>query len=264
MRGDVSILSLEEMLYSATLTNDLNEKLKFYQTAATAFPTCIRAQNNVGYTYMAMYKAGIVPEAAAPAAGGGGRGATGSVALAIAAFERARAIENNDVVKNNLGMASLARGEIVKAEEYFTSMSSAIPESRWGLGVIAITKGQYDQAVNYFGSDASLNNALALILKGDYTRAKSMLDGLQVATEGSTVTRVWMNEGNPNFVTATVPKGKRDYLKAVVGARLDDRAYMLNGLRAAIAADAEWKDFAKTDLEFAKYFNDNDFRSAVQ
>jgi hypothetical protein len=66
------------------------------------------------------------------------------------------------------------------------------------------------------------------------------------------------------FVTVTVPKGKRDYLKAVVGARLDDRTYMLSGLRAAVAADAEWKEFARTDLEFAKYFNDNDFRSAIQ
>ena len=262
MRGDAKVLSCDEMLYSATLTNDLNEKLKFYQITAEAFPTCIRAQNNIGYTYMAMYKAGVTPEVAAPA--GGGRGASGPVALAIAAFEKAKAIENNDVVKNNLGMASLARGEVTKAEEYFTSMATATPESRWGLGVVAILKGQYDQAVNYFGSTASLNNALALILKGDYTRAKSMLDGLQVATEGSTITRMWMNEGNPNYVTAAVPKGKRDYLKAVVGARLDDRAYMLSGLRAAIAADAEWKEFAKTDLEFAKYFNDNDFRSIVQ
>jgi len=264
MRGDASVLSQEEMLYSATLTNDLNEKLKFYTTAAEAFPTCIRAQNNIGCTYMAMYKAGVVPEITPAAPATGGRGATGPVAFAIAAFERARAIENNDVVKNNLGMASLARGEIARAEEFFTSMSSATPESRWGLGVVAIAKGQYDQAVNFFGSDASLNSALALILKGDYTRAKSMLDGLQVATEGSTTTRIWVNEGNTNYVTAAIPKGKRDYLKAVVGARLDDRTYMLNGLRAAIATDADWKEFARTDLEFAKYFNDNDFRSAVQ
>jgi hypothetical protein len=53
-------------------------------------------------------------------------------------------------------------------------------------------------------------------------------------------------------------------LKAVVGARLDDRAYMLSGLRAAVAADAEWKDYAKTDLEFARYFNDDAFKAAIR
>ena len=157
MRGTSSVLNVEEMLYSATLTNDQNEKLRFYQTAATAFPRDIRTQNNVGCALMAL----------------------GQIDNAIAAFERARAIENNDVVKNNLGMGALAKGDFARAEEYFSSMSSATPESRWGLGVISIKKGQYDQAVNYFGSEASINNALALILKSDYTRAKTMLDGLQ-------------------------------------------------------------------------------------
>lgn len=219
MRGSYSVLGIEEMLYAATLTNDQNEKLKFYQTAASAFPTCIRAQNNVGCVFLAL----------------------GQADNAIAAFEKAKAMENNDVVKNNLGMGSLAKGDMAKAEEYFTSMSSATPESRWGLGVIAITKGEYDQAVNSFGSDTDVNHALVLVLKGDYTRAKTMLDGMQASFSG-----------------------KRDYLKAVVGARLDDRTYMLNGLRGAVAADTKWKNYAKTDMEFGKYFNDDTFKSTVQ
>ena len=235
MRSNSRDLNIEEMLYSATLTNNLSEKLKFYQAAAEAFPTCIRAQNNIGYTYLAIIEAGVVLENT-----GGGR-APNPADLAIAAFEKARAMENNDIVKNNLGMGSLAKGEFAKAEEYFTSMSSATPESRWGLGTISIVKGEYDQAVNYFGSTPCVNNALALILKGDYTRAKTMLDGMQDPC-----------------------KGKRDYFKAVVGARLDDRTYMLNGLRGAINADANWKDYAKTDWEFGKYFNDDTFISTIQ
>ena len=219
MRGTSNVLDVEEMLYSATLTNDLNEKLRFYQTAASAFPRDIRTQNNVGCTFLAL----------------------GQVDNAIAAFERARAIENNDVVKNNLGMTAIAKGDFARAGEYFSSMTAATAESRWGLGVIAVTKGEYDQAINYFGSESSVNNALALILKGDNNRARTMLDGIQDSFGG-----------------------KRDYLKAVVGARLDDRTYMMNGLRAAFGADAAWKNFAKTDLEFAKYFYDDAFRSAIQ
>lgn len=58
--------------------------------------------------------------------------------------------------------------------------------------------------------------------------------------------------------------GKAPYLKAVVGARLDDRNYMLNNLREAVGVSASWKAYAKTDLEFAKFFNDDTFKAAVQ
>jgi tetratricopeptide (TPR) repeat protein len=219
MRGDASVLGIEEMLYAATLTKDQNEQLKFYQTASAAFPKCIRAQNNIGCMYMGL----------------------GKVDEAIAAFEKAKAMENNDVIKNNLGFGALVKGDLVKAEEYFTSMTAATAESKWGMGTISITKGEYDKAVNYFGSEPCFNNALALALKGDNNKAKVTLDAVKDPC-----------------------KGKTGYLKGVVGARLDDKNYMLNGLREAIGVSASWKAYAKTDLEFAKYFNDETFKSTVQ
>ena len=266
IRDDASVLDLEEMLYAATLTNDMNEQLRFYQIAAEAFPTCIRAQNNIGSTLLAMLQAGVAVTATggAQAGGGGGARAAGGVNGAIAAFDRAKAIQNNDIVKNNLGMASMVRGDIVQAEEYFTSMTASIPESRWALGVIAITKGQYDQAINYFGSDANINHALALILKGDYNRAKTMLDGMPEPEKERVTFLNYDNEGSRQSVRQEIADGKLAYLKAVVGARLDDRNYMFNALRAAVAADANWKAYAKTDLEFAKFFNDDTFRSIIQ
>ncbi|NLA49343.1 MAG: hypothetical protein GX876_07760, partial [Bacteroidales bacterium] len=54
------------------------------------------------------------------------------------------------------------------------------------------------------------------------------------------------------------------YLKAVVGARLDDRNYVLNGLREAVGIDPAFKAMAKTDMEMAKFFADDSFRSLVQ
>lgn len=220
MRSDPSVLSLEEMLYAPSLTNDLDEKLKFYQAAAKYNPTCIRAHNNVGYTLMAL----------------------GKTDASIAEFEAAKAIRNNDVVKNNIGMTFLAKGDMAKAEEAFNSMTAASNESKYGLGVIAITKGEYDKAVNSFGTEASFDNALALVLKGDVNKAKTMLDNMKVADK----------------------TGKTAYLKGIVGARLDDRNYMLDGLREAIGLNSDWKAYAKTDLEFAKFFNDDTFKSAVQ
>ena len=220
MKSDPKVLNVEEMLYSATLTKDNNEKLKYYQIAAQNFPKCIRAHNNIGCTYMDL----------------------GKVDDAIAAFEAAKAIQNNDVVKNNLGFTALVKGDIPKAEGYFTSMAAATPESKWGLGVIAITKGEYDKAVNLFGTEPCFNLALAQVLKGDVNKAKATLDSMKELCKC----------------------GKPSYLKAVVGARLDDKNYMLAGLKEAVAFKADWKAYAKTDIEFAKYFNDNDFKAAIQ
>lgn len=219
-KSDPKVLSLEEMLYAAKLTTNLNEQLKFYQAAAESYPKCIRAANNIGYTYMAL----------------------GKTDEAIAAFEKAKAIQNNDIIKNNLGFGSLVKGDLVKAEEYFNSMTAATPESKWGLGVIAITKGEYDKAVNYFGTEPCFNLALAQLLKGDVNKAKLTLDSMKELCKC----------------------GKPSYLKAIIGARLDDRNYMLNNLREAIAFKADWKAYAKTDLEFAKFFNDDAFKSTVQ
>jgi tetratricopeptide (TPR) repeat protein len=218
-KSDPKVLSLEEMLYAATLTTDANEKLAFYKAAAEAYPKCNRAHNNIGVVLLSQ----------------------GKTDDAIAAFDKAKAIDNDDVVKNNLGAAYMAKGDIAKAAELYKSMGSATAESRFGLGVIAITEGKYDEAVNLLGTEPCFNLALAQLLKKDANRAKATLDAM----------------------TETC-KGRAPYLKAVVGARLDDRNYMLNGLREAVGIDPAWKAYAKTDLELAKFWNDDTFKSAVQ
>lgn len=220
MKSDPKSLSLEEMLRAGSLTTDPNEQLKFYQTTSENFPKSFAAANNIGISYMDL----------------------GKTDEAVAAFEKAKAIENNDVIKNNLGFGSLVKGDLVKAEEYFNSMTAATTESKWGLGVIAITKGEYDKAVNYFGTEPGFNLALAHLLKGDVSKAKSTLDSMKDLGKS----------------------GRPSYLKAIVGARLDDKNYMLNNLREAIGFNAEWKVYAKTDLEFAKFFNDDTFKSTIQ
>jgi len=220
MRSDAKVLSLEEMLHAGALATDPNEKLAFYQATAENFPKCIRAHNNVGATYLSLGKADE----------------------ALAALEKAKAIQNNDVVKNNEGFAYLLKGDMAKAEELFNSMTAATPESKWGLGVIAITKGEYDKAVNNFGSEPCFNLALAQVLKGDVSKAKATLDSMKEMCKC----------------------GKPSYLKGIVGARLDDKTYMLNGLKEAVGFKADWKAYAKTDLEFAKYFADDAFKAVVQ
>lgn len=219
MKADPKALNIEEMLFAATLTQDANEKLAFYQAAAQNFPTCIRAHNNVGCTYLTLGK----PDEA------------------LASFEKAKAIANNDVVKNNMAFANLVKGDNATAEELFNSMTAQTPESKFGLGTIAIIKGEYDKAVNLLSGDASCSLALAQLLKGDVNKAKATLEGIEMCK-----------------------CGKPSYLKAVVGARLDDKTYAINSLKEAIGFKADWKAYAKTDLEFAKYFADDAFKAVVQ
>ncbi|MDP4222999.1 MAG: hypothetical protein Q8868_06765 [Bacteroidota bacterium] len=220
MKADPKVLSLEEMLHAGSLTTDAKEKLAFYQAAAEKFPKCIRAHNNVGCAFLEL----------------------GNPDDALASFDKAKAIQNNDVVKSNTGFAYLVKGDKAKAEELFNSMTAATTESKWGLGVIAITKGEYDKAVNYFGNEPCYNLALALVLKGDVNKAKATLDGMKEMCKC----------------------GRPSYLKGIVGARLDDKTYSLAGLKEAIGFNADWKAYAKTDLEFAKYFADDAFKALVQ
>ncbi len=220
MKSDPKVLSVEEMLYAAGLTTDANEKLAFYQVAAESFPKDVRTHNDVGITLLGL----------------------GKTDEALAEFEKAKAIQNDDVVKNNTGFAYLVKGDMAKAEELFNSMTAATPESKWGLGVIAITKGEYDKAVNLFGTEPCFNLALAQLLKGDVNKAKATLDSMKDLCKC----------------------GKPSYLKAIAGARLDDKTYMLAGLKEAIDFKADWKAYAKTDLEFAKFFTDSAFTALVQ
>ncbi|MDX9903292.1 MAG: tetratricopeptide repeat protein [Bacteroidales bacterium] len=214
INGDASVLSLEQLLYAATLTEDVNEMLKYYKMAAEKEPKCLRAWNNIGWAYLNMGKADEAMEA----------------------LEKAKAIKNDDNVKSNMGFVELLNGNYTAAAEYFNSMTAATPESKFGLGTVAIHEGRYDQAVNYLGDEPSMNLALAQLLKGDVNKAQTTM--------------------------ASVPPckcGAPSYLKAVIAARNDDKDGVINGLREAIGYNSDWKNYAMTDLEFAKYFLDDTF-----
>jgi tetratricopeptide (TPR) repeat protein len=49
-------LNVEELLFAATLTNDLNEQLRIYKETERVHPTDYRGANNVGYVYMMQNK----------------------------------------------------------------------------------------------------------------------------------------------------------------------------------------------------------------
>jgi hypothetical protein len=58
--------------------------------------------------------------------------------------------------------------------------------------------------------------------------------------------------------------GTAHYLRAIIGARTNDKAMMVSGIKAAIAKDSKWKEKAKKDREFVKFFADAEYMDAVK
>ena len=156
-------LNVEELLFAATLTNDLNEQLRIYKETERVHPTDHRASNNVGYVYMLQNK---LDEAAAQ-------------------FTKANSIKENPVSTNNLGVVARLKGDRKKASEHYAKAGAAGPEVKYNQGIIDIQNGNYSSASSNFGSTKSVNAALAKLLGGDAAGAQSILDG---ATDKDTAT----------------------------------------------------------------------------
>jgi tetratricopeptide (TPR) repeat protein/Tfp pilus assembly major pilin PilA len=154
-------LTVEELLYAATLTNDLNEKLAIYQSAAKIYADDWRGHNNAGYIYLVQNK---LNEAEA------------SLNKAI------QVSPNNSVVNNNLGIVARWKGDRKKAEELYKSAASAGKEVNYNLGIINIMNGDYGAAVSNFGGETTYNAALAKLLNADNDGA---LKTINAAEEGN-------------------------------------------------------------------------------
>lgn len=152
---DPSKLNLEELLYSATLTNDNAKKEAIYTTATNQYPSDYRAYNNLGNL---AYEAGNMDKAESY-------------------FKKAASLKEAPEVENNLGLIALSKGDKAEAENYL-SKATAAPESNEALGNLYIAQGQYDKAVSAFGDAKTNSAALAQILTKDYNKAKSTLSNV--------------------------------------------------------------------------------------
>jgi len=165
----------------------------------------------------------------------------GDFKTAQTAIEKANTLKANDpIVLNNLGVIALSNGEFDKAEGLFRSAAGAGNEVDHNMGIVNVKKGNYSQAVTNFGSSCLYNAALAQTLNKDYAKALKTLDCI------------------------TDPCPMTNYLRAIVYARQGQNANMFKSLEAAIAAKADLKQLAKTDLEFGKFFEDAKFQALVK
>ncbi|MGN0309767.1 MAG: hypothetical protein ACI4C3_04160 [Bacteroides sp.] len=153
---DAKQLTVEELLYAATLTNDPAKKEAIYTKATQIYPNDFRGFNNLGKL---AYEAGNLEKAESY-------------------FKKAASINNAPEVNNNLGLIALIKGDKAASESYL-SKASGSKELNEALGNLYIAQGQYDRAVNAFGDTKTNSAALAQILAKDYNKAKSTLDAVE-------------------------------------------------------------------------------------
>lgn len=142
----IDSLDVEQMLYAATLYDDVAKKESIYKSCEQIHASDWRGANNVGYIYLTQNK----------------------LAEAKAQFEKANGISaNNPVVQNNLGVIERLNGNLDAAMEYYDNASGAGPEVAQNKGIINIIKGNYADAVSNYSGVNSFNAALAKLMNGD-------------------------------------------------------------------------------------------------
>ena len=153
-QNDPAALSVEELLYAATLTNDAAEKMAIYKKVAELHPNEYRAYNNMGMLYFAQ----------------------GNVAEAERCFAKALTLApNNADVNYNAGIAAMAQNDVAKAEQYLGKAAGTEGDLNAAMGTLYTMKGDYVAAKNAYGNKASNNAAVQQILNEDYAAARQTL-----------------------------------------------------------------------------------------
>jgi Flp pilus assembly protein TadD len=149
-------LTVEELLYAASLMKTADQKGIIYQNVIKFFPDDVRGYNNLGVIEFIQ----------------------GNITNAEKNFNKVLRIAGNHPEANlNMGFIALAKGDKAKAEEYF-GKASGVEQFNSASGLIAMLNGNYNQAVQAFGNTASNNAALAQILAKDYNKAQNTLNAI--------------------------------------------------------------------------------------
>lgn len=151
---DTSKLTIEELLYASTLTQDMNEKMAIYSRVNAQFASDWRGKNNMAYVYLTQ---------------------GGKANEALAFLKDASALsKDNAIIYNNMGVAYSQLNDYKNAEKNYTLAKSLGAQNNVNLGNLKVRQGDYAAATSYYGSanSCSYNAALAATLAGNYDAAK--------------------------------------------------------------------------------------------
>ena len=151
-KDDASKLSVEELLYGATLTNTPSEQKQYFETAARLFPNDYRAYNGLAQVAIAQ----------------------GDLAAAKAALQKAG---NKTEANANAALIAISEGNLDQAEAL---LGKALTAANYNevLGNLQIARGNWTQAAQALKGVNTNSAALAQILTKDYASAKRTLDAV--------------------------------------------------------------------------------------
>ena len=159
LEKDAKELSVEEMLYAATLTDKLVEKERIYKQTTHIYPSDVRAFNNLAT--LAWQK--------------------GDYEDAQQWLTKARSVDGNcPEVLANLGLLALQKGDIEAAENYIGKAAGAYNVAE-ALGNLHLAQGNYVLAAQDLSKTISNSAGLAQLLTKNYAEAAQTLRAVKPA-----------------------------------------------------------------------------------
>ncbi len=207
--ADPAVLSLEELLYAASLVNTCEEKGAIYDKVIELHPADYRAYNNKGLLFFQ----------------------AGKNAEARRCFAKALEVApTNADVHYNAGLAAMTEGDLDKAGEHLGKAAGTSADLASAMGTYYTLKGDYSNATKSYGKTATNAAAVQQILNEDYAAARQTL--ATVATPNATTA----------YLSAVV--GARTNDREAVYANLKTAIAKDASLKAKAAQDVEFAKFA--------------------
>jgi tetratricopeptide (TPR) repeat protein len=216
-------LNESELLHLAAITSDMETKAEIYIVMTTKFAQDWRGFNDLGAVQLSM----------------------GQTSEGLANLNTANTLSpENAAVLTNLGNGYLIQKDFNKAGEFYKAAVAKGGNASYGIGVIAIKKGNYADAVSNLNKadKKDFNLALAQLLNGSAADAKTTIDNMK-----------------PEEMT-----WECYYVRAIAGARMANQDVMNTNLTRSIQLNAELRNKAKNDVEFIKYWSNPAFQAAIR
>ncbi len=149
-------LDEKELLFAATLTDNMQTKLRIYRSAQEIFPNSYKGYNNAAAVLLEM----------------------GDAEQAAQYLERANQLApGNGHVQNNLGVVAAWEYDDENAISLFQAAGAQGVDISYNMGVMQIRGGQYQQALSSFaGVTCKFNVALAQLMAGNESQAVNTLN----------------------------------------------------------------------------------------
>lgn len=159
LKEDASQLSIEELIYGASILNNAKDKEAYYKAAMKQYANDARAFNNMGAL---AYQ-------------------SGDMETATNYFNQALKVAGKNAEANaNLGLLALAQGKKQDAAQFLSKASGAEGLNE-ALGALYIAQGQYSQAASNLKGLNTNTAVLAQILNKDYSAAAATLASIKNA-----------------------------------------------------------------------------------